>query len=163
MDLHYNHKDMGALAKSKNITIDCTINDNESLPETSLGERVRKLRLINKLTLKDLANLSKIEPETISNIEKSKRIPNISTLTRLSQGLSSNNCYLLGADSWPETSPGEIIYKYRMISGLSQANLAEKCNLHKSTIKDYEDGKIRYPETLKIIYKEIGYIIEGSF
>lgn len=96
--------------------------------------------------------------ETISNIEKSFTVPNINTLNKISQGLNSSNLYILGADVWPENSQGEIIYKYRLISGMSQRDLAKKCNLHNSTVRDYENNIIRNPETLKIIYKSIGYI-----
>lgn len=96
--------------------------------------------------------------ETISNIEKSRTTPNTNSLSKLCQALNTTNVYLLGTDSWPESTSGEIIYKYRMIKGLSQRQLAKKCNLHQSTIKDYEKGKISNPDTLKIIYKNIDYI-----
>lgn len=96
--------------------------------------------------------------ETISNIEKSLTTPNISTLSKISQGLNSTNQYILNTNSWPETSQGEIIYKYRMIAGMSQRDLAKKCNLHNSTVRDYENNIIRNPDTLKIIYEYIGYI-----
>jgi len=123
-----------------------------------LGERVRKLKIKNNLTIKQLSIISQLSEETISNIEKAKTIPNISTVVRLSQALSSSNGYILGVNSWPEKTSGEIIYKYRMISGLTQKQLAGKCNLHSSTIKDYEDGNLRNPDTLKTIYAAIGYI-----
>lgn len=129
-----------------------------SLPETTLGERVRKLRLSNCLTIKELSKLSYMAEETISNIEKSRTTPNVSSLTKLCQALNSDNRYLLGADDWPENNQSEIIYKYRMISGLSIIDIAKKCNLHKSTVKDYENGKLSNQETLEIIYRAIGYL-----
>lgn len=113
---------------------------------------------MKNLTIKDLAKLSCLSEETISNIEKSRTTPNINSLSLLSQALNSSNSYILDTNKWPENNSGEIIYKYRMISGLSQRQLAEKCNLHPSTIKDYEDNKIRNKSTLKIIYTKIGYI-----
>ncbi|MDR7856282.1 helix-turn-helix transcriptional regulator [Tissierella sp.] len=147
-----------ALAKHKTINIECNINDINDLPETTLGDRIRKLRLLMYLTIKDLSIKSCLSEETISNIEKSRTTPNISSLNKLCQALNTNNTYLLGTDDWAEETQSEIIYKYRMISGLSQRQLAKKCNLHFSTIKDYENGKIKHPDTLKIIYKGIGYI-----
>lgn len=104
-----------------------------------------------------MAKKCNLAPETISNIEKSRTIPNVTTLAKLSQVLSTTNTYLLGTQKWPENTPGEIIYKYRMISGLSQRQLAKKCGLHYSTIKDYENDKIANPNTLEIIYKAINY------
>lgn len=158
MDLHNSHMDKGVLAKGKTITIDCIINDTENLPETTIGQRVRKLRLLKNYTIKDLAAKIEVSEETISNIEKSLTTPNISTLNKISQGLISTNNYILNTDKWPEDSQGEIIYKYRMINGMSQRDLAKKCNLHNSTIRDYENNIISNPEKLKIIYEYIGYI-----
>lgn len=123
-----------------------------------MGERVRKLRITNNLNIKQLAILSKVAEETISNIENCRTIPNISSLNKISQALSTNNLHLLDAKAWSESSPAEIIYKYRMISGFSQRYLAKICGLHYSTIQNYESGRISNPDTLKIIYKEIGYI-----
>lgn len=150
--------DKRVLAKGKTINIECILNDVNSLPESSLGERVRKLRIMKNLTIKDLAKLSLLSEETISNIEKSRTTPNVNSLSLLSQALNSSNSYILNTNKWPESNSGEIIYKYRMISGLSQRQLAQKCNLHPSTIKDYEDNKIKNKSTLKIIYNKVGYI-----
>lgn len=79
-------------------------------------------------------------------------------MNKISQGLNSTNIHILETILWPEPSQGEIIYKYRLISGMSQRDLAKKCNLHNITIKDYKNNVIRNPETLKIIYEYIGYI-----
>lgn len=146
-----------ALAKHKTIVIDCILDDVNELPESTLGERVRKLRITKNLTIKGLATISNVSEETISNIEKSRTTPNISTLNKICQGLSTSNTYLLNIDEWPENTQSEIIYKYRMISGLSQRQLADKCNIHQSTMFDYENGYIKNTDTLEIIYKEIGY------
>lgn len=130
----------------------------ESLTESTLGERIRRLRILKGLTIKELSILCCVSQETISNIEKSRTSPYANTLNKLCQALNTNNKYILGADSWPESTIGEIIYKYRTIEGLSRMDLARKCNLHKSTIQDYENGKLSNPETLEIIYRAIGYL-----
>ncbi|MEW8973489.1 MAG: helix-turn-helix transcriptional regulator [Tissierellaceae bacterium] len=151
------HKGKLALAKSKDIVLECTIDDANSLPEYSLGERVLKLRKLRQFTTKKLAQKSSISEGTISNIEKSRTTPNVTTLNKLCQVLNTTNVYLLNTDSWPETTSGEIIYKYRMIRGLTQRDLAKRCNLHYSTIQDYEKNRLSNSDTLQIIYKEIGY------
>lgn len=122
-----------------------------------MGERVYKLRNIANITIKDLAIKCNLAPETISNIEKSRTTPYVTTLNKLCQSLNTTNEYLLGTNSWPEETPGQIIYKYRMIAGLSQRQLAQKCNIHYSTIQDYEKDRISNPDTLKVIYNAIGY------
>lgn len=148
--------DMDVLAKSKTIILEYPIYNVETLPETTLGDKVKKLRILNNLTIKELAKRCNLAPETISNIEKSRAIPNITTLSKISQALNTTNAYLLNTDSWPEDTPGQIIYKYRMIAGLSQRQLAKLCGLHQSTIRDYENGKIANPDTLKVIFKQLG-------
>ncbi len=148
---------MGASAKYKTITLKGTIDDVNNLPESTLGERVKKIRLSNNYTIKDLAENCNISPETISNIEHGRTTPNISTVSILSQALGTSNKYLLGAENWPEDTPAEIIYKYRMIAGLSQRQLAKKCGLHDSTIQDYENDKLNKKTTIQVIYESIGY------
>lgn len=148
--------DMDVLAKSKTLCIESPIYNIETLPESNLGERLYKCRVSKNYTIKELAAKCNVAPETISNIEKSRAIPNITTLSKISQALDTTNAYLLGADSWPENTPGQIIYKYRMIAGLSQRQLAKLCGLHQSTIRDYENGKIANPDTLKVIFKQLG-------
>ena len=44
---------MHALAKYKTITLECNFNNVENLPENTLGDRVKKLRLLNNITIKD--------------------------------------------------------------------------------------------------------------
>lgn len=56
-------------------------------------------------------------------------------MNKISQGLNSTNIHILETILWPETSQGEIIYKYRLISGMSQRDLAKKCNLHNILLK----------------------------
>ena len=148
---------MGVLAKSKTLVLECTINNVETLPENTLGDRVHKLRVSNNITINDLSKYCNISTDTISNIEHNRTTPNISTINKISQALNTTNGYLLGVDKWPESTSGEIIYKYRMMAGLSQRQLAKKCGLHYSTIKDYENDKISNPDTLKIIYNQISY------
>lgn len=147
---------MLALAKHKTITLECIYNNVETLPENTLGDRVKKLRLLNNYTIKDLCKKCNLSPETISNIEKNRTKPSIISLNKLSQNLNTSNAYLLNTNNWPENNPGEIIYKYRMKKGLSQRKLAKMCNLHYSTIKDYEDGRISKHQTLEKIYLILG-------
>ena len=145
------------VAKGKIITIECILDDVNELTENTLGERVRKLRLENNLNIKQLASKSNISEVSISKIEKDKSIPYITTINKLSNTLNTSNKYLLNLDNLPEDTPGDIIYKYRLMKGLSQRALAKLCNLHQSTIKDYENNKISNPETLEIIFLNIAY------
>lgn len=149
-------------AKYKTLTLECNIYNNEALPEKTLGQRVKKLRLLNNLTMRQLAAKCNISPFTISNIENGRTYPEISSINILSSVLNTSNKYLLNTDNWAENTPAQIIKKYRLIKGLTQSQLAQICDLHKATIADYENGKIKTKsKTLKIIFKCIGYKIEG--
>lgn len=108
------------------------------------------------MSIKLLASKCSISPQTISNIEKDRNFPSISTINILSKELNSSNDYLLQLSNLPEDNIGQTIKKYRLKKGMTQEDLAKKCNLHKSTIKDYEDNRIKNEtETLKKIYFEL--------
>ncbi|SKC90395.1 helix-turn-helix domain-containing protein [Maledivibacter halophilus] len=150
---------MDVLAKHKIFKIECKINNYENLPEDTLGQRITKLRKKNRMTKKEFAIKTGLSQATIYNVETGKTIPNMSTIRKLCKSLSISPAKLFKIDTLPEETPDEIIKKYRLMNGLSQEDLAEKCDLNKSTIKDYENGKIKgNPETIKKIYKIIGYV-----
>lgn len=112
------------------------------------------------MNIKDLAFKSGLSEQSISNIENERVVnPNISTIKKLANSLNTTISYLLQLDNWPEETPGQIIKKYRLAKGLTQRELAKICNLHQSTIKDYEDDKIKgNTKTLDLIFKTIDYI-----
>lgn len=124
-----------------------------------MGQRIKKLRVCNNLSIKDLASKCDLSPETISNIEHERTNPNISTIKKLATALNTDLAYLLQINDWPEDNLGQIIKKYRLLKGLTQEQLACLCGLHKSTIKDYEDNRIKgNTKTLDLILKTIDYI-----
>lgn len=107
---------------------------------------------------KELAMKSGLTETTIYNVETDATFPNISTIRKLCKSLNTSLRELLKINGLSEDTPGQIIKKYRLLKGLSQEELARICNLHKSTIKDYEDDKIKgNSETLKLIYEAIDY------
>jgi len=66
----------------------------------SLGEKVRRMRLKRKLTLVQLATLTKVSAVTIHNIERNIYEPKASTLINLSQALNTPLTYFI--DHGPE-------------------------------------------------------------
>ncbi|WP_330685003.1 helix-turn-helix domain-containing protein [Anaerosolibacter sp.] len=158
---HNSHKDKHAGTKHKTITFTWNIDENliQELPEETLGQRVLKCRKNMKLNMKELAKLCNISPFTVKNIESGLTYPNISTVKKLSEVFDVSIKYLLQIDNWPEDTPSQIIKKFRLLKGLSQHELAKLCNLHQSTIKDYEDGRIKCCNgpTLEAVYKALDY------
>jgi len=51
------------------------------------GEKIRKLRKVNKLTQEQLAETVKIDPKSIIEIEAGKRNPTLKTIYKLSKAL----------------------------------------------------------------------------
>nr|WP_083273803.1 helix-turn-helix transcriptional regulator [Geosporobacter ferrireducens] len=151
--------DKDVSAKHKVIKIQCQINSYNELPEDTLGQRLTKLRKIMNLSIKELAHSSGISPQTLSNIENGKTEPYISSLKGICKVLKTDTQYLLQLDNLSEDSIGEIIKKYRLMTCLTQEQLARLCSLNKSTIKDYENGRIKCQDnaSLRKIYKSIGY------
>ena len=60
--------------------------DNKKL----LGQRIKELRKAKKITQERLAELVKVEPTTISNMECGRNYPNLATLEKVLEVLGSN-------------------------------------------------------------------------
>ena len=65
--------------------------------------------------------------------------------------LSTTASYILGLDSLPETTPGETIYKGRLSKNLTLKDLGTLTGLHESTIKDYQNDRLKNKKTLQVI------------
>lgn len=96
---------------------------------------------------------------SIGYIERGMQQPYISNLNKISAALGTTNRYLLGADDWPEDTPGQIIKKYRLINGWPQWQLAEKSGVDQSTINTYENDRYKRitKQKLQAIYRALGY------
>ena len=90
------HTDKRALPKGKIIKLKGIINDINTLPEKTIADRIKKLRLKNNLTKKQLAISSNLNSNTIVNYEKSRTTPNDNSIKSLSQALNTTPSYLLG-------------------------------------------------------------------
>lgn len=64
-----------------------------------MGKVIRRLRLVNRYSQKDLATLLNVAQNTISNWENGIREPDHSTILKLSSLLNVTTDYLLGRDS----------------------------------------------------------------
>lgn len=84
--------------------------------------------------------------------------PELRTIKKISDATGYPISFFIDPSSLPENTLGEKIYKYRTLSGMSRAELAEKVGLDESTIKDYESGKFKgnNQETVNKIYEAIG-------
>lgn len=60
-----------------------------------LGEKIRIIRKERKLTQEQLAELAKIDPKSIIEIEAGKRNPTLKTLNKLAKALKTSSDKLL--------------------------------------------------------------------
>ena len=63
-----------------------------------LPERLRKLRIQNNLTQKDIAGLLDLSPSIVSGYETGERTPSVEVLLQLSGIYKTSTDYLLGKD-----------------------------------------------------------------
>lgn len=66
-----------------------------------LNERIRQLRVKNKLTAKDLSRVFGISESSVSLYESGKRTPNIDLIIKLSNYFNVSTDYLLGITDIP--------------------------------------------------------------
>ena len=62
-------------------------NEKSDVIELNIGEKIRKLRKEERLTLQDLSDLSGLSKPLLSQIENSQVIPPIATLLKIAKGL----------------------------------------------------------------------------
>ncbi|EPB8173063.1 helix-turn-helix domain-containing protein [Clostridium perfringens] len=86
-----------------------------------LGNNIRKLRILNNLTLQELSKLSGVGVSTISEIEVGKILnPRTTTLNKIAKSLNVDINVLLGKD--------DNIHK--MFEGLDDPNILETLSLY---------------------------------
>jgi len=151
-----------ALAKCKTISIEASLFDEssiEKLPKNTFEEKL--IYIMKKLNLnkKEMAKKCGFSVALFSLWRKGSK-PELRTIKKISNATGYPMSFFIDPNILPENTLGEIIYKYRTLSGMSKADLASKVGLEESTIKDYEKDKFRGKNqvTVKKIFKEIGYI-----
>ncbi len=117
----------------------------------SLGEQIRKQRILKKLTQKDLAIKLGLTARMISFYENNQRIPPIDILIKLSNIFSVSTDYLLGL-----TTESNSIVNY------PQSELSEEentiLNIFRRLNRDYKDialGELKKYEKLQEYEKNI--------
>lgn len=63
------------------------MNDQPDVRELNIGQKIRKLRKDERLTLQDLSDLSGLSKPLLSQIENDQVIPPIATLLKIAKGL----------------------------------------------------------------------------
>jgi DNA-binding XRE family transcriptional regulator len=106
------------------------------------GARVRKLRVEQGRTKRDLAREIGVTQETIYKIETGQVKASMPTLRKLSQVLGVPVYYLGCFESLPEDSFGQKFTKARNYHGLTKREAALKMSVAERTICNWENGRV---------------------
>lgn len=115
------------------------------MPENTLGERLRKARIVKRLFISDVAKQASINEMTLGNWELDKHMPNKpGELKRVADILEVSVGYLLGPLSSDAGLSEKLVY-YRWLQGWTQKELAEKMGVDQSYLGKAERGRnIKY-------------------
>ncbi|EGT3606904.1 helix-turn-helix transcriptional regulator [Clostridium perfringens] len=94
-----------------------------------LGDNIRKLRILNSLTLQELSKLSGVGVSTISEIEVGKILnPRTTTLNKIAKALDIDINVLLGKDNRAN----------KMLEGLDDPEILETLSLYLKLDDEYK-------------------------
>jgi transcriptional regulator with XRE-family HTH domain len=77
--------------------------DKQTNPEIKVGDRIRILRMNQKRTLQEIADICELSKSMISKIENNHTIPSIATLVKIASALGTNLASLLEQDPGVKT------------------------------------------------------------
>lgn len=110
----------------------------------TIGENIRMLRKIRKMTQKELGELCGIDEANIRKYELNNQIPRVETIKKIADALDVSTFTLMD-DVLPPDEPTSLplkenIRKIRILRGLKQKQLAQKSGLSPNSISEYESG-----------------------
>ena len=74
------------------------------MPTTELGERIKQLRLVRNLTLKQVGEEAKVSPTHLSEIERGRTSPTVGALVRIAHALGYEPAQLVDDEERPTVS-----------------------------------------------------------
>lgn len=90
----------------------------------NFGQRLRKLRLEKKLTMKELGKIFSVAESTISGYENGNRKPDIETVGRFADFFEVNVDYLIGRKNSPNDNTSENLFFFDM-EGLTEEEIED--------------------------------------
>ncbi|WP_100538091.1 helix-turn-helix transcriptional regulator [Paenibacillus sp. GM2FR] len=117
------------------------LNKTPSSPDTP-GLRIRAARNEANLTIRELAALSGLTPETISMMENGVHPPSLKSLKKISACLVQPIHYLGCYENLPEGTFGERLKKARLYHGLTKEEAATKLGVDSKSITSWETDRV---------------------
>ncbi|WP_188540751.1 helix-turn-helix domain-containing protein [Paenibacillus segetis] len=110
-------------------------------PLVSSGSRIRYVRQLKDLTIKELALLIGVSVNTIGNIERDVVQPSLPNLRKLAEILDRPIYYLGTFEEMPADTLGQKIRKARFYHGLLVTEAAEKFEVDIKSINNWETDR----------------------
>ncbi|MEC0310212.1 helix-turn-helix domain-containing protein [Paenibacillus lautus] len=134
------------------------LNNSPSSLDTP-GLRIRAARNKANFTIRELAALSGLTPETISMMENGVHSPSLKSLRKISACLNSPTYFLGCFETLPEDSFGECLKKARLFRGFTKQEAALELGVDPKTLSKWETNKghppDKYLDTILVFIKSI--------
>lgn len=101
---------------------------------SSLGQKLKELRINSGKTQEDMSKLLHLSRVSYTQYENDKRIPTLETMKRLSEIFNVSTDYLLG-----KSSTGSRLKALRLEKGLSQQEVADVLHINRSAYASWEN------------------------
>ena len=72
----------------------------ENTQKLNIGDRIKILRINQKRTLQEIADMSEMSKSMISKIENNKTVPSVAALVKIAKALGTSISSLLEQDGW---------------------------------------------------------------
>ena len=159
------------IVEVKDMATPDTPKTSEATPDhADIGKRVRYLRLLKRMRLRDLADAVGCSESLVSKIERNKSTPSLHMLHRIMAALDSNIASLFDAPGqhevtvfWPDERPVVPVYQNASGPGIRLERLAPTHNprILDGNIHNVDPGADNGGE-IKHEGEEIGYVLSGE-
>ncbi len=122
---------------------------------STIGENIKQLRESHGMTQTELGKIAGVTDKAVSTWEADTKVPRMEAVQRMADYFEIPKSIILDGDVAPTI--GEKIRKTRIEKGMTQKQVAEKCDMADSAIRKYESGKVCPKiETLKRMAEALG-------
>ena len=122
---------------------------------STIGDNIKHLRESHGMTQAELGQIAGVTDKAVSTWEADLKVPRMGAVQKMADYFQIPKSVILNGDAAPTI--GEKIRKTRIEKGMTQKQVAEKCDMADSAIRKYESGKVCPKiETLKRIAEALG-------
>ena len=106
---------------------------------STIGDNIKHLRESHGMTQAELGQIAGVTDKAVSTWEADLKVPRMGAVQKMADYFQIPKSVILEGDAAPTI--GEKIRKTRIEKGMTQKQVAEKCDMADSAIRKYESGK----------------------